>query len=109
MKDQHGPALEDLCGRIDREQTTATSPDSSVSSQLSEKLADLAVTKCSRLRLELPTLSGNILQWRDFWSLLSPLIEREGLEDRENIAHLIASLRDEVAKDVVAHSAAKGS
>ena len=94
MKDQLGPALEDLRGRIDRELTTATTPDSSVSSKLSEKLADLAVSKRSRLRLELPTFSGNILQWRDFWSPFSPLIEREGLQDREKIAHLIVSLRD---------------
>ena len=108
MKAQVGPVLEDLHSRIDRELTTATTPDSSVSSELSEKLADLAVTKRLRLRPELPTFSENILQWRDFWLLFRPLIEREGLEDREKIAHLIASLRDEEAKDVVAHSAAKG-
>lgn len=37
------------------------------------------------------------------------MIEREGLEDREKIAHLIASLKDAEAKDVVAHSAAQGN
>ena len=92
MKDQLGPALENIRGCIDRELTTATTPDSSVSSEHSEKLADLAVTKRSRLDLlwEHPPVERLLVT-------LSPLIEREGLEDRKKIAHLITSLQDEEA------------
>lgn len=63
----------------------------------------------SKLRLQLPHFAGDLLKWRDFWTLFSAVIEGEHLSDREKICHLQAAMKTEEAQTVVRHASAKGS
>ena len=53
VKDFLGPALEDLHNRMDKELTDVTTTDSSVSSELSDKITHISIARRSRLKLEL--------------------------------------------------------
>ena len=49
----------------------------------------------SKLEIELPTLSGDPLQWNKFWKLFSRLIDKEtDITDEEKTYFLIQSMRD---------------
>ena len=57
------------------------------------------VTVKSTLRLDLPTFDGNIMKWRDFWSLFSAILDKErGLTDSERCCHLINAMITAEAK-----------
>ena len=56
----------------------------------------------SRHKLGLPKFSGELLDWREFWSIFSARIEREaGLTDIEKITCLEDAINDQTAKDLV--------
>ena len=58
------------------------------------------VTVKSTLRLDLPTFDGNIIKWRDFWSLFSAILDKErGLTDSERCCHLINAMSTAEAKE----------
>ena len=97
-----------LNSRIDEELTNADA-----SSCLSVSSTDITPTttviNTSKLKLSLPTFSGNILQWWDFWSLFSDIIDKEkSLMDSEKICHLLSSMKgsdvQDLAQCVAAHS-----
>ena len=54
----------------------------------------------SRLKLGLPKFSGELLDWREFWSIFSARIEA-GLTDAEKITCLEDAMNDQSAKDLV--------
>jgi len=61
-----------------------------------------APPKSSRLKLELPKFSGDMLDWREFWNIFSPRLEREpDLEDYERINCLEDAMLDDKAKEIV--------
>ena len=44
----------------------------------------------SNLKLALPTFDGDVLNWREFWSLFSDVLFKDrGLTDTEKCCHLI--------------------
>ena len=98
-----------LSERMDKQISGAVSPAGSVVSKHSTSSIPVIETRRSRLRLELPYFSGDILQWKEFWDLFSPLIEREALEEREKITHLITALQDSESKSIARHASSKGS
>ena len=56
----------------------------------------------SRLKLGLPKFSGELLDWREFWSIFSACIEQEaGLTDVEKITCLEDAMSDQTTKDLV--------
>ncbi len=60
------------------------------------------VRATSRLKLDLPKFSGDMLDWRQFWSLFSVRIEREiGLTDPEKVSCLEEAMQDAAAKNIV--------
>ena len=109
LKEKLGPMIHSLSERMDKEISGAVSPAGSVVSEHSTSSIPVIETRCSRLRLELPSFSGDILQWKEFWDLFSPLIEREALEEREKITHLITALQDSESKSIARHASSKGS
>ena len=49
----------------------------------------------SKLKIELPTFSGDPLQWNEFWKLFSRLIDKEtDITNEEKTHFLIQSMRD---------------
>ena len=109
LKEKLGPMIHSLSERMDKEISGAVSPAGSVVSEHSTSSIPVIETRCSRLCLELPSFSGDILQWKEFWDLFSPLIEREALEEREKITHLITALQDSESKSIARHAPSKGS
>ena len=56
----------------------------------------------SRLKLDLPKFSGELLDWREFWSIFFARLEREvSLTDVEKITCLEDAMTDQTAKDLV--------
>ena len=92
--------MADLGQRIDHD--VRSTDDSSVSSHEStDPVAPAPCVHHSKLKLELPKFSGDLLQWKDFWDLFSAVIETEHLSDREKICHLQTSMRTDEAKSVM--------
>ena len=63
----------------------------------------------SNLKLALPTFDGDVLNWREFWSLFSDVLFKDrGLTDIEKCCHLINSMSTpevkEQAKSAVANT-----
>ena len=51
------------------------------------------------MKIKLPSFSGNVLHWRDFWATFEPLIKRDfRLTDAEKISLLQEAMKDESAK-----------
>ena len=73
LKDILSPMLHALSKRADKD-VDGSSPAGSVASDHSASPVVITDSKHSRLRLELPTFSGDILQWKEFWDLFNPLI-----------------------------------
>ena len=70
-------------------------PDSAVTHQASPIVAP----QRSRLKLDLPTFDGNLLSWRDFWSLFSSILDKEpDLSDEQKGCVLIKSMAEPQAK-----------
>ena len=60
----------------------------------------------SSLRLSLPTFSGDILDWKDFWRIFSSIIDKEtSLTDAEKICHLTAAMQSKESKELVQRAA----
>ncbi len=60
----------------------------------------------SSLRLSLPTFSGDILDWKDFWRVFSSIINKESsLTDAEKICHLTAAMQSKESKELVQRAA----
>ena len=54
----------------------------------------------SNLKLALPTFDGDVLNWREFWSLFSDVLFKDrGLTDTEKCCHLINSMSTPEAKE----------
>ena len=54
----------------------------------------------SNLKLALPTFDGDVLNWREFWSLFSDVLSKDrGLTDTEKCCHLINSMSTPEAKE----------
>ena len=63
----------------------------------------------SRLRLELPTFSGDMLEWREFWHLFSARMEREpGLSQVEKIGCLESSMASTEAREIIRYASITG-
>ena len=103
------PTVHDLTHRMDKELRVAATHEDSVSSHHSDAAPDPPRPHHSKLKLELPHFSGDLLHWKDFWDIFSAVIESERLSDREKICHLQASMRSEEAKSVVRHATANGN
>ena len=64
----------------------------------------------SRLKLDLPTFSGDLLDWREFWSIFSARLSRETcLTEHEKISCLETAMVDKGAKSIVRIHSAGGS
>ena len=64
----------------------------------------------SRLKLDLPTFSGDLLDWRKFWSIFSARLSREtSLTEYEKISCLETAMVDKGAKALVRVHGAGGS
>ena len=100
LRDELNPVVQDLSARIDKELVIAP-PEGSASSHHSDESPTTSQSFHSKLKLQLPHFSGDLLQWKDFWDLFSAVIEK--------ICHLQASMKSEDAKTVVRHAAAKGT
>ena len=62
----------------------------------------------SKLKLNLPTVSGNILQWWDFWRLFTYIIDKEtALSDSEKICHLVSSMKGTEVQELAQWIAAR--
>ena len=109
MKDKLEPAIRDLSERIDKELNDAASISASSLSPHHDSSVSASRPFHSKLRLQLPHFSGDLLKWRDFWSLFSAVIEGEKLTDQEKICHLQAAMKTEEAQAVVRHASSKGS
>ena len=54
----------------------------------------------STLQPDLPTFDGNIMKWRNFWSLFSTVLDKErGLKDSERCCHLVNAMSTPEAKE----------
>ncbi len=64
----------------------------------------------SRLKLDLPTFSGDVLDWREFWSIFSARLSREtSLSEHEKISCLENAMSDKGAKAIVRVHSISGS
>ena len=108
IKTELSPIVRNLCARMDSDLVIPVSADSSASAH-SEDTSFTSRPAPSCLRLELPSFSGEIIQWKDFWALFSAVIDKEALSDHEKICHLQAAMKTEEAKSVVRHAASGGS
>ena len=60
----------------------------------------------SNLRLSLPSFSGDLLDWKDFWGVFSSIIDKEtSLSDAEKICHLTAVMQSKELKELVQRAA----
>ena len=96
-------AVRDLTTRIDEALRLATPLESSARSHLSASTPIAAWPPPSKLKLELPHFSGDILQWKDFWHVFSSIMEKES--DAEKICHLTTAMQSPEAKTVVRRAA----
>ena len=94
IKKELSPIVRNLCARMDRDLIIPVSADSSASTH-SEDTCFTSRPAPSRLRLELSSFSGEIIQWKDFWALFSAVIYKEALNDHEKICHLQATMKME--------------
>ncbi len=63
----------------------------------------------SRLKLDLPTFSGELLDWREFWHLFSACLSREtSLTDYERISCLENAMESAEAKEIIRQNATTG-
>ena len=77
LRDELNPAFRELTTNMDKELRLATTPDISASSHHSSASPVAARPPPSKLKLELPRFSGDILQWKDFWHVFSSIMEKE--------------------------------
>ena len=108
LKDDLEPMVHDLSRRINKSLVITIDTDTA-SSHHSDEPVEPARSYHSKLKLQLPTFSGDLLQWKDFWDLFGAVIESERLTDREKICHIQSAMKSEDAKTVVRHAAAGGS
>ena len=79
------------------------------SSGLSSHVSSTTPTP-SRLKLDLPKFSGELLDWREFWSIFFACLEREvGLTDVQKFTCLEDAMTDQTAKDLVCLNGYGGS
>ena len=108
LRDELNPAFRELTTKMDKELRLATTPDISASSHHSSASPVAARPPPSKLKLELPRFSGDILQWKDFWHVFSSIMEKETtLSDAEKICHLTTAMQspEANAKTVVQRAA----
>ena len=108
IKTELSPIVRDLCTCMDRDLIIPVLADNSASTHSEDASFTLGPAP-SRLHLELPSFSGEIINWKEFWALLSAVIDKEALSDHEEICHLQAAMKTEEAKPVVMHTASGGS
>ena len=109
MKDDLQPVIRDLCTRIHKDLRVAAASGRSPDARSNHGSTPPTHHHHSKLCLELPKFTGDLLQWKDFWNLFNAVIEGEHLSDREKICHLQTAMRSEEAKTVVRHAAVAGS
>ena len=64
----------------------------------------------SILKLDLPKFSGDVLDWREFWSIFSARLSRETcLSEHERISCLENAMLDKEAKSIIRLHCASGS
>ena len=106
LRDELNPAFRELTTKMDEELRLATTPDISASSHHSSASPVTARPPPSKLKLEIPRFSGDILQWKDFWHVFSSIMEKETtLSDAEKICHLTTAMQSPEAKTVVQRAA----
>ena len=60
----------------------------------------------SNLRLSLPSFSGNLLDWKDFWHVFSSIMDKEtSLFDAEKICHFTAAMQSKESRELVQRAA----
>ena len=62
---------------------------------------------CRSLKLDLPKFSGDVLDWREFWSIFSTRLSRE--TEHERISYLENAMLDIEAKSIIRLHCASGS
>lgn len=94
LRDELNPAFRALTTKIDKELRSASLPKRSASSHHSAALPVAARPPSSKLKLELPHFSGDLLQWKDFWRVFSSIMDKETtLSDAEKICHLTTAMQ----------------
>lgn len=90
------PLVVDLEARYEREMEAGSDTSSVASAPLSPASSTESSTRpiLSRLKVKLPTFTGELLEWRDFWKTFHPLMDREtSLTDAEKVAHLLSAMQ----------------
>ena len=60
----------------------------------------------SNLRLSLPSFSGDLLDWKDFWRVFSSIMDKEtSLSDAEKICHLTDAMQSKESRELVQRAA----
>ena len=108
IKTELSPLVKDIYAWIDRDLIIPVSADSSTSAHPKDASFTSRPTP-SRLCLQLPFFSGEIIQWKDFQPLFSAMIDKQALSNHEKICLLQAAMKTEEAKSVVRHAASGGS
>ena len=85
-------------------------PKSRPTSPVSSTPTSTIVKYHSTLKVDLPKFDGNPVNWKNFWALFEPRIEREKhLADSEKISALQAAMITDKSKQEVARAAVGGS
>ena len=110
LKDEVAPLVTQLTAKANLECTEAgggmPAPSRTSSGATTPPLPPAEPTYCSQLKLELPSFSGDLLEWRH---LFSARIEREtGLSECEKIGCLESAMSSAEAKDIVRHASITG-
>ena len=106
LRDELTPAFRALTTKVDKELHSASLPKGSASSHHSAASPVTVRPPPSKLKLELPHFSGDILQWKDFWRVFSSVMDKETtLSDAEKICHLTTAMQSPEAKTVVRRAA----
>ena len=113
LKDEVAPLVTQLTAKANLECTEAgggtPAPSRASSGTTTPPLPPAEPTYRSQLKLELPSFSGDLLEWREFWHLFSARIEREtGLSECEKIGCLESAMSSAEAKDIVRHASITG-
>ena len=91
LQEDLDPIIHDLSIRIIKELVIVATTDGSASSQHSDDPIEPSQPIHSKLKLQLPHFTVDLLHWKDFWDLFGAVIEGERLSDHEKICHLQAS------------------
>ena len=60
----------------------------------------------SNLHLSLPSFSGDLLDWKDFWCVFSSIIDKEMfLSDAEKICQLTAAMQSKESRELMQRAA----